>query len=90
MLAGFQSKLPKGSFIETRGQVSTMRTSFQGLSVGLIFAILLVYFVMVVNFQSWLDPFIILMALPRSALAGIVAPGSVLLRNPDHRPACRP
>jgi multidrug efflux pump subunit AcrB len=71
VLAGFQSKLPKGSFIETRGQVSTMRTSFQGLSVGLIFAILLVYFVMVVNFQSWLDPFIILMALP-GALAGIV------------------
>jgi multidrug efflux pump subunit AcrB len=71
VLAGFQSKLPKGSFIETRGQVSTMRTSFQGLSVGLLFAILLVYFVMVVNFQSWLDPFIILMALP-GAIAGIV------------------
>jgi multidrug efflux pump subunit AcrB len=71
VLAGFQSKLPKGSFIETRGQVSTMRSSFQGLSVGLVFAILLVYFVMVVNFQSWLDPFIILMALP-GALAGIV------------------
>jgi CzcA family heavy metal efflux pump len=71
VLAGFQAKLPKGSFIETRGQVSTMRTSFQGLSVGLVFAVLLVYFVMVVNFQSWLDPFIILMALP-GALAGIV------------------
>jgi multidrug efflux pump subunit AcrB len=71
VLAGFRSKLPKGSFIETRGQVSTMRSSFQGLSVGLVFAVLLVYFVMVVNFQSWLDPFIILMALP-GALAGIV------------------
>ena len=71
VLAGFQAKLPKGSFIETRGQVSTMRSSFQGLSVGLVFAVLLVYFVMVVNFQSWLDPFIILMALP-GALAGIV------------------
>ena len=71
VLDRFQSKLPKGSFIETRGQVSTMRTSFQGLSVGLVFAVLLVYFVMVVNFQSWLDPFIILMALP-GALAGIV------------------
>jgi multidrug efflux pump subunit AcrB len=47
-----------------------MRSSFAGLGVGLIFAILLVYFVMVVNFQSWLDPFIILMALP-GALAGI-------------------
>ncbi len=71
VLAKFEPKLPKGSFIETRGQVSTMRSSFQGLSVGLIFAVLLVYFVMVVNFQSWLDPFIILMALP-GALAGIV------------------
>ncbi len=71
VLAGFQSKLPKGSFIETRGQVATMRTSFIGLGIGLVFAILLVYFVMVVNFQSWLDPFIILMALP-GALAGIV------------------
>jgi multidrug efflux pump subunit AcrB len=70
-LARYDSKLPRGSFIETRGQVSTMRTSFTGLSVGLIFAILLVYFVMVVNFQSWLDPFIILMALP-GALSGIV------------------
>ena len=48
-----------------------MRSSFTGLSVGLVFAILLVYFVMVVNFQSWLDPFIILMALP-GALAGIL------------------
>ena len=52
VLAGFQAKLPKGSFTEVRGQVSTMRTSFIGLSVGLVFAILLVYFVMVVNFQS--------------------------------------
>ena len=64
-------KLPKGSFIETRGQVATMRSSFIGLGVGLVFAIVLVYFVMVVNFQSWLDPFIILMALP-GALSGIV------------------
>ena len=64
-------RLPRGSFFEVRGQVETMRTSFIGLGVGLIFAILLVYFVMVVNFQSWLDPFIILMALP-GALAGIL------------------
>ncbi len=71
VLADFNSKLPKGSFFETRGQVETMRTSFIGLGVGLIFAVLLVYFVMVVNFQSWLDPFIILMALP-GALSGIV------------------
>jgi multidrug efflux pump subunit AcrB len=71
ILAEFTPKLPKGSFLETRGQVSTMRSSFRGLAVGLVFAIVLVYFVMVVNFQSWLDPFIILMALP-GALAGIV------------------
>jgi multidrug efflux pump subunit AcrB len=64
-------KLPKGSFFETRGQVATMRSSFIGLGIGLVFAIVLVYFVMVVNFQSWLDPFIILMALP-GALSGIV------------------
>jgi multidrug efflux pump subunit AcrB len=71
VLAGFESKIPPGSFIETRGQVATMRSSFVGLGIGLIFAIVLVYFVMVVNFQSWLDPFIILMALP-GALSGIV------------------
>jgi multidrug efflux pump subunit AcrB len=71
VLDSFAGKLPKGSFIETRGQVSTMRSSFVGLGVGMVFAILLVYFVMVVNFQSWIDPFIILMALP-GALAGIV------------------
>jgi multidrug efflux pump subunit AcrB len=71
VLAEFTPKLPRGSFFETRGQVETMRSSFIGLGVGLFFAILLVYFVMVVNFQSWLDPFIILMALP-GALAGIL------------------
>ena len=71
VLAEFRPKLPRGSFFETRGQVETMRSSFIGLALGLVFAILLVYFVMVVNFQSWLDPFIILMALP-GALAGIL------------------
>jgi len=71
VLAEYNSRVPKGSFIETRGQVATMRSSFVGLGVGLIFAIVLVYFVMVVNYQSWLDPFIILMALP-GALSGIV------------------
>ncbi|MDQ6662945.1 MAG: efflux RND transporter permease subunit [Acidobacteriota bacterium] len=71
LLKEFTPKLPKGSFFETRGQVETMRSSFIGLGVGLLFAILLVYFVMVVNFQSWLDPFIILMALP-GALSGIL------------------
>ncbi len=71
VLDDFRSKLPKGSFFETRGQVETMRTSFIGLGAGMIFAVVLVYFVMVVNFQSWLDPFIILMALP-GALSGIL------------------
>jgi multidrug efflux pump subunit AcrB len=71
VLAEYAPKIPKGSFIETRGQVATMRSSFVGLGVGMVFAVVLVYFVMVVNFQSWLDPFIILMALP-GALAGIV------------------
>ena len=71
LLDRFNSKLPKGSFFETRGQVETMKSSFVGLGVGMLFAVLLVYFVMVVNFQSWLDPFIILMALP-GALGGIL------------------
>jgi multidrug efflux pump subunit AcrB len=63
--------LPQGSQIIERGQVLTMRSSFIGLLAGLGFSILLVYLLIVVNFQSWLDPFIILMALP-AALAGIV------------------
>ena len=67
----FQGKLPRGTFIETRGQVETMRSSFLGLGYGLIFAVVLVYFVMVINYQSWLDPFIILTALP-GALCGIL------------------
>jgi multidrug efflux pump subunit AcrB len=71
LLDEFKPKLPKGSFFETRGQVETMRSSFIGLGLGMLFAILLVYFVMVVNYQSWLDPFIILMALP-GALGGIL------------------
>ena len=71
IVAEAKKKLPKGSFIEVRGQVGTMRSSFLSLGLGLIFAIMLVYFLMVVNFQSWLDPLIIMMALP-CALAGIV------------------
>jgi multidrug efflux pump subunit AcrB len=63
--------LPRGSTIVLRGQVQTMNSSFSGLLAGLAFAVLLIYFLMVVNFQSWLDPFIILTALP-GALAGIV------------------
>jgi len=66
-----QKELPRGSQIIVRGQIQTMKSSFLGLLTGLIFAIALVYLLIVVNFQSWLDPFIILMALP-AALAGIV------------------
>lgn len=67
----YRSKLPRGSFFNLRGQVETMEKSFFGMGLGICFAILLVYFIMVVNFQSWLDPFIILMALP-GALSGIL------------------
>jgi CzcA family heavy metal efflux pump len=63
--------LPRGSFVHVRGQVETMNTSYQDLLIGLIFAIVLIYLLIVVNFQSWLDPFIIITALP-AALAGIV------------------
>ncbi|RXH56448.1 efflux RND transporter permease subunit [Granulicella sibirica] len=63
--------LPRGSFITLRGQYGTMRSSYIGLIGGLGFAIVLVYMLIVVNFQSWLDPFIIVTALP-AALAGIV------------------
>jgi multidrug efflux pump subunit AcrB len=66
-----EPKLPRGSSIEVRGQVKTMETSFYRLGLGLIFAVILVYFLMALNFQSWLDPFIILMALP-GALAGVL------------------
>ncbi|MGA8341313.1 MAG: efflux RND transporter permease subunit, partial [Candidatus Sulfotelmatobacter sp.] len=67
----FREKLPRGSFMVERGQVETMRSSFTGLGYGILFAIILVYLLMVVNFQSWMDPFIIITALP-AALAGIV------------------
>jgi CzcA family heavy metal efflux pump len=66
-----RSKLPRGSFIAVRGQVDTMRTSYINLLGGLAFSIVLVYLLIVVNFQSWLDAFIIITALP-AALAGIV------------------
>jgi CzcA family heavy metal efflux pump len=62
--------LPRGTQIVVRGQVQTMNSSFFGLGVGLLGAIVLVYLLIVVNFQSWLDPFIIITALP-GALAGI-------------------
>jgi multidrug efflux pump subunit AcrB len=66
-----QAQLPRGTFVTLRGQVKTMRDSYTGLLTGLGFAVVLVYMLMVVNFQSWLDPFIIITALP-AALAGIV------------------
>jgi CzcA family heavy metal efflux pump len=69
-LKPFQDNLPRGTRIVVRGQVQTMESSFFGLGVGLLGAIVLVYLLIVVNFQSWLDPFIIITALP-GALAGI-------------------
>jgi multidrug efflux pump subunit AcrB len=65
-----EKDLPKGSHIVIRGQVQTMKSSFAGLGFGLLGAIVLVYLLIVVNFQSWLDPFIIITALP-GAIAGI-------------------
>jgi CzcA family heavy metal efflux pump len=70
VLASFENKLPRGTHIVVRGQVATMRSSFIGLGLGLVGAIVLVYLLIVINFQSWLDPFIIITALP-GALAGI-------------------
>jgi multidrug efflux pump subunit AcrB len=71
IVAGAQKEVPKGSELSVRGQVLTMNQSFSGLALGLVGAIVLVYLLMVVNFQSWSEPFIIIMALP-GALAGIV------------------
>jgi CzcA family heavy metal efflux pump len=66
-----RASLPRGTQIVVRGQVQSMRDSFTGLGFGILFAIVLVYIILVVNFQSWTDPLIIIMALP-GALAGIV------------------
>ena len=66
-----QKGLPRGMFVSVRGQVQTMRSSYISLLGGLVFAVVLVYMLIVVNFQSWLDPFIIITALP-AALGGIV------------------
>jgi CzcA family heavy metal efflux pump len=71
ILADYQNKLPRGTQLERRGQVATMASSFSGLGFGVAGAIVLVYFLIVINFQSWLDPFIIITALP-GALAGIL------------------
>ncbi|HEY2124644.1 MAG TPA: efflux RND transporter permease subunit, partial [Chthoniobacterales bacterium] len=64
-------KLPPGSTVSVRGQVESMNTAFSKLGLGLVFAAVLVYFLMVVNFQSWIDPFIIITALP-GAFTGIL------------------
>jgi multidrug efflux pump subunit AcrB len=71
IVSEFEKKLPRGTSLVMRGQVETMRTSFAGLLLGLVMSIVLVYLLIVVNFQSWLDPFIIITALP-GALAGIL------------------
>ena len=66
-----RAELPRGSTVAIRGQVATMASAYQQLLIGLAFSIVLIYLLIVVNFQSWLDPFVIIMALP-AALAGIV------------------
>jgi multidrug efflux pump subunit AcrB len=71
ILDATQSKLPRGTFLTMRGQVETMRSSYIALVGGLVFSIVLIYMLIVVNFQSWVDPFVIITALP-AALAGIV------------------
>jgi CzcA family heavy metal efflux pump len=67
----FEKQLPRGTQMHLRGQVETMASSYFGLLIGLVMSIVLVYLLIVVNFQSWLDPFIIITALP-GALAGIL------------------
>jgi multidrug efflux pump subunit AcrB len=71
ILAEVRRDLPRGTTLVVRGQVQSMKAAFVGLGSGLVFAIVLVYALMVVNFQSWLDPFIIITALP-GAIAGIL------------------
>jgi multidrug efflux pump subunit AcrB len=71
LIAQAQHELTPGNTISLRGQVETMHSSFVGLGIGLVMAIVLIYLLLVVNFQSWLDPFIIITALP-GALAGVV------------------
>jgi len=71
VINGMKAKEPKGATITVRGQYETMNTAFSGLGFGLAAAILFIYLLIVVNFQSWVDPFVIITALP-AALAGIV------------------
>src|SRR3984957_181673 len=69
-IAALTGKLPKATHIVLRGQVQTMLSSYTGLAIGVVGAVLLVYLLIVINFQSWADPFIIITALP-AAIAGI-------------------
>jgi len=71
IVAEYQKQLKPGNTILVRGQIESMNQAFVGLGIGLVFAAVLVYLLMVVNFQSWVDPFIILTALP-GGLVGIV------------------
>jgi multidrug efflux pump subunit AcrB len=71
LVENIKKDLPRGGDIIVRGQAETMRSSYIGLGLGLVMAIILIYFLLVVNFQSWLDPFIIITALP-GALAGVI------------------
>jgi multidrug efflux pump subunit AcrB len=71
IVANATPTLPKGTSIVVRGQATSMRATFVGLGFGVVFAIVLVYLLLVINFQTWLDPLVIIMALP-GALAGIV------------------
>ena len=71
IIADMQPELPRGAQLAMRGQVATMQSAYQQLFIGIAFAIVLIYLLIVVNFQSWLDPLVIVLALP-TALAGIV------------------
>ena len=71
VIADTKTQVPKGATVVLRGQVTTMNTAFTGLFLGLLGAVVLIYLLIVVNFQSWIDPFVIITALP-AALAGIV------------------
>ena len=71
VVGGVRPTLPRGTFITIRGQAESMRTSFTTMAWGMLLAIVLVYLLMAVNFQSWIDPMIILMALP-GAIAGVL------------------
>jgi multidrug efflux pump subunit AcrB len=71
ILSEYKNKLPRGSFMNMGGQVMSMNSAFAGLLGGLVFALVLVYLLLVINFQSWSDPIIILMAIP-GAFSGIL------------------